>query len=117
MVQRSGRILEGRGISSSQAVATASRDKDAEEGALVRFRVGAAIFAVLLGVAIYYSAYSGREQRYGFFAIIGAIVVLFAGFDLRQVPRWQRVAVRLVYFCIGTVLLFLVLLTEGWLGP
>jgi predicted acyltransferase len=63
----------------------------------------------LLGVALYYADdRRGGGDTYGLFAIIGAIVVLFAGFDLKQLPRWQRVVVRLLYVGVGAVLLFIV---------
>jgi hypothetical protein len=78
----------------------------------MRSRIGAAIFAVLVCVAIY-SNRDGSDRTYGLFAIIAAIVVLMAGVAPKQLPPWLKLPVWLLYLSIGAVLLFILWVVVG----
>jgi hypothetical protein len=99
--------LRTGGTGRSRALVAAESTGGHEEKLPVRFQIGTVLFFLLLAVAVANSGSDG-DERYGLFAVVAAITLLFAGFDLKRLPRWQRVAVRLAYCCVGAVLLFLV---------
>ena len=88
----------------------------------MRQRVGAGVFFVSLGLAIYHARSPG-DEAYALLALAGVIggIVLFAGRDLKELhqarPRWQRGLLWLLYLVVGLPVLFAVLVVTGMIGP
>ena len=74
----------------------------------MRLRTRVALVVALLVVAMF--AESHPDYRLAsVLSVVTAVVVLAAGLDFKQLPRWQRVVFGLVYAVIGLVIFFVLL--------